>query len=216
MTARTDTPAPATPPARVRRRLDRLATEIFAPWVWVLGLPLAIAWQATHHKIGATLLWGLIVGITGSVIPMIVIVRGAKQGTYDSHHITNREGRLVPFIVCLASVAGGFLALVLTNAPHQMLALSISMFATLVGALIITFGFNWKISIHAAVSSGAAIMLTLDYGPWLWLTWLAVACVNWSRVELKDHTTGQVTAGTALGVILGGLTYWLLATMMGA
>ncbi|QWF83780.1 hypothetical protein [Amycolatopsis sp. CA-230715] len=53
----------------LRRRGARLATEVLAPWVWVLGLPLAVAWQVTGHHVGETLLWGLIVSITGSIIP---------------------------------------------------------------------------------------------------------------------------------------------------
>jgi membrane-associated phospholipid phosphatase len=37
-----------------------------------------------------------------------------------------------------------------------------------------------------------------------------VVLVAWSRVELGDHTTAQVTAGSVLGLVVGGLPYWLL------
>jgi hypothetical protein len=197
------------------RWVARLATEVFAPWVWVLGLPLAIGWHATK-TLGGTLLWGLIVGITGSVIPMVVIIRGARRGKWDSHHVTNREGRVIPFIACIASLGAGIALLVLGGAPRQMIALSLAMFASLVVSIAITFALpvngtrGWKISMHAAVAAGSAVILTIAYGPWFALVSLAVVLVAWSRVELADHTTPQVVAGSVLGVIMGGFPYWLL------
>ncbi|MFE9747588.1 hypothetical protein ACFYOT_22020 [Saccharothrix saharensis] len=210
MTAPTDTTGKS-----VTRRVARLATEVLAPWVWVLGLPLAIGWHATKTVTGA-LLCGLIVGITGSVIPMVVIIRGARRGRWDSHHVTNREGRVIPFIACITSLGGGIAILVLGGAPRQMVALALAMFATLVVSLAITFALpvggvrGWKISMHAAVAAGSAVILTVAYGPWLLLVSIAVVLVAWSRVELGDHTTPQVTAGTVVGLVVGGLPYWLM------
>ncbi|TWP47403.1 hypothetical protein FKR81_32330 [Lentzea tibetensis] len=191
-------------------RIARLATEILAPWVWVLGLPLAIAWSATH-RVGATLLWGLVVGVTGSIIPMIVIVRGAKNGKWDSHHVTNREGRVVPFIACTSSLAGGIAILVLGGSPNEMIVLASTMFATLVVSVVITFGLNFKLSMHAGVAAGAVLILMAAYGPWLVLLSAAVALVAWSRVRLRDHTIAQVLVGALVGVVAGGLPYWWLA-----
>lgn len=217
MTTPTDTTTKPTPRQVARRRVARLLTEVLAPWVWVLGLPLAIGWHATGTATG-TLLWGLLVGITGSIIPMIVIVRGARRGRWDSHHVTNREGRVVPFIACITSLGGGIAILLLGDAPQQMIALALAMFATLAVSIAITFALpgngtrGWKISMHAAVAAGSAAILTIAYGPWLALVGIAAVLVDWSRVELGDHTTAQVTAGTVLGLITGGLPYWLLTT----
>jgi hypothetical protein len=190
-------------------RLARLTTEILAPWVWVLCLPLAVAWQATEH-VGQALLWGLVVGITGSVIPMVVIVRGARQGRWQSHHVTDRAGRLIPFLACITSLGTGGAVLITGNAPHQMIALAASMFATLIAALAITFGMHWKVSMHTAVSAGAVVILMTAYSPWLALLALAVVLIGWSRVSLGDHTTAQVTVGSIVGVLTGGLLYWAL------
>ncbi|MGM1065764.1 hypothetical protein [Saccharothrix sp. Mg75] len=203
----------------LRRRVARLATEVLAPWVWVLALPLLIAWHATGD-VPRTLLWGLVVGITGSVIPMAIIIRGARRGRWESHHVTNREGRVVPFIACTTSLGVGIAALLLGGAPKEMVALSLAMFATLVVSIAITFALpvrgarGWKISMHAAVAAGAAVILAVAYGPWLALVGLAVVLVAWSRVELGDHTTPQVTAGTVVGLLVGGLPYWWLATSL--
>lgn len=194
------------------KRIARGATEVLAPWVWVLTLPFAVA--AATEGLWQTLLWGLVVAMTASVIPMAVIVRGARQGKWDGHHVTNREGRLVPLLVAGASLTAGMVILVLGGAPHQMLALAGSMFASLLVSMAITFGAKWKISLHAAVAFAAVVTLALIYGPWLLLIALPAAFVAWSRVELGDHTTAQVLAGSVMGVVVGGGSFWALNQLL--
>jgi hypothetical protein len=194
-------------------RIARLATEVLAPWVWVLGLPLAIGWHATHH-IGESLLWGLVVGISGSVIPMIVIVRGARRGNWDSHHVNNREGRAIPFIVICSSLAIGIAVLVLGGAPTEMIALGVAMMLMVLASIAITFGAHWKVSMHAAVAVGAVVILVIAYGPWSALLTAAAVLVAWSRVKLRDHTTAQVVVGGIVGVFAGGSAYWVLLTAL--
>jgi hypothetical protein len=191
-------------------RFARLGTELLAPWLWVLGLPLAVAWQATGHRIGATLLWGLLTGVTGSLIPMAVIVRGARKGKWDSHHVTDRATRLIPFAACIGSLGAGFVVLLLGHAPREMIALAASMLASLVFSLVITFGVKFKISIHAAVATGAVADLAVTYSPVLLVLTPLVVWVCWSRVALRDHTAPQVSWGAVLGFVVGGLGYWVL------
>ena len=195
-------------PTLSESRTARIATEVLAPWVWVLGLPLVVAWQVTGHRLVPALMWGLLVGVTGSLIPMAVIVRGARKGKWDSHHVTDRAGRLVPFAVCIASVSAGYVVLIAGDAPHELLALAAAELACLVSALAITFGLKFKISMHATVVAGATVMLINVYGPWAALLFVPVAWVCWSRVELGDHTVAQVGTGVALGVGVGGAAYF--------
>ncbi|MEU5694989.1 hypothetical protein [Actinosynnema sp. NPDC020468] len=189
--------------------LARVATEVLAPWVLVLGLPLLVAWHATS-SVPETLLWGLVVGVTGSVIPMVVIVRGARAGRWDGHHVTNREGRVVPLLTVAASLGVGIAALFLGHAPRAMLALALAMFLSLVVCLAVTFGARWKVSIHAAVAAGALVILALTYGPWVLLGAVLVAWVAWSRVALGDHTAPQVVVGAVMGAVVGGTIFQLL------
>ncbi|AHH94773.1 hypothetical protein GCM10010174_36730 [Kutzneria viridogrisea] len=195
------------PTSTARRVLARLATEVLAPWVWVCALPIAIAWHATQALL-PTVLWGALIALTGSLIPMAIIVRGARGGRWDGHHVTNREGRWVPLLACIASLATGWVLLLVFGAPRELIALTAAMLGTLMISLAITFGARFKISIHAAVSAGAVVMLAIAYGPWLLLAGLLAVLVAWSRVELADHTTAQVLSGAALGVIAGGLVYF--------
>lgn len=191
------------------KRVARGATEVLAPWVWVILLPFAVA--AATESFWKTLLWGFVVALTASVIPMTVIVRGARKGKWDGHHVTNREGRLVPLVAAGASLAAGTVIMVLGDAPRNMLALAGSMFASLIVSMAITFGLKWKISLHAGVAWAAVATMAIVYGPpWLLLA-LPAALVAWSRVELGDHTTAQVLGGTAMGLIVGGGSFWLLS-----
>jgi hypothetical protein len=193
-------------------KVARGATEVLAPWVWVILLPFAVA--AATENLWKTLLWGFVVAVTASVIPMAVIVRGARKGKWDGHHVTNREGRLVPLVTAGASLTAGTVIMVLGGAPSSMLALAGSMFASLIVSMAITFGLKWKISLHAGVAWAAVVTLAIVYGPWLLLIALPAALVAWSRVELGDHTTAQVLAGTAMGVIVGGGSFWLLTLFL--
>jgi len=101
--------------------------------------------------------------------------------------------------------------LLVGHAPYELIALTASMLATLVIGLGITFGARWKISIHAAVAAGAVVILVAAYGPLMWLLSVLVVWVCWSRVELRDHTAGQVIGGSLLGVLVGGFYFALLA-----
>jgi hypothetical protein len=194
------------------KKVARGATEVLAPWVWVILLPFAVA--AATENLWKTLLWGFVVALTASVIPMAVIVRGARKGKWDGHHVTNREGRLVPLVTAGASLAAGTVIMILGSAPASMLALAGSMFASLIVSMAITFGLKWKISLHAGVAWAAVVTLTVVYGPWWLLLALPAALVAWSRVELGDHTTAQVLGGTAMGVVVGGGSFWLLIQLL--
>ncbi|MBE8520201.1 hypothetical protein ILP97_22345 [Amycolatopsis sp. H6(2020)] len=195
-------------------RFARLATEVLAPWVWVLTLPLAVAWAATGHRPLPTLGWGLLISVTGSLVPMAVIVRGARRGKWDGHHVTNRAGRRVPLLVAGVSLGLGFVVLLAGSAPAPLIALAASMLASLLVAVAITFGAKFKISLHAAVASAAVVVLALTYGPWALLLALPAAWVAWSRVALRDHTTPEVLAGLLMGVVVGGGGYWALLTAL--
>ncbi|WP_223874687.1 phosphatase PAP2 family protein [Salinispora oceanensis] len=79
--------------------------------------------------------------------------------------------------------------------------------------LLVTTGINqvWKLSAHAAVSAGSAGVLINVFGPALLVVVPVVALVAWSRVRLRDHTTSQVLAGAAVGVLVAVPTFLVLS-----
>ncbi len=195
MTIRTDTP-PVTGPV-----LARVLSEVFAPWVIVIALSGAVAWRATHAPL-PTVLWGLLIALTSSVLPMGVIVWGARRGRWDGHHVRDRTGRLVPFVTLIV-LSGLCLGLLLVwEAPRMLVALDVAMLAALLVSGVITAW--WKVSMHAAVAAGAVVILAVAYTACMLPLLLVAASVCWSRVRLGDHTVAQVTVGTVLGIVVGG------------
>jgi len=187
-----------------RRSAARVATEVFAPAVVVVAISFLVGLHA-GDSLGAGLLWGLITALFAGVLPFGAILIGVRRGRLTDHHVGVREQRRVPLLIALGSVLVGLAVLALAGAPREMLALVASMFASLVVTMAITHW--WKVSAHAAVASGAAIIATLTLGL-AWLTsFVAVAIVCWSRVELRDHTVRQVLVGTVLGVVVGGSVF---------
>ena len=189
----------------MRNRAARVVTEALSPAVVVILLPISVAWTATGHDTARTLLLALLVATFYSVLPMIFIVRGARAGRWDGHHVRDREHRLVPMLMCLLSALVGLTILLLMRAPRDVLALSWAMIVTLLVCTVITNW--WKVSLHATVAGGAVAMLTLLYGPWLLLLVALVALVCWSRVQLTDHTAIQVVVGALLGPLVGGVVF---------
>jgi membrane-associated phospholipid phosphatase len=184
-------------------RIARVVTEVLAPSVVVTVLPLIVAWQATRAA-GPTLGWGLLVALTSSVLPMAVIVWGARSGRWDGHHVRDREGRLVPFLALIVLSSIGLALLIVLGAPWMLVALDV----TMVSALLVTGAITiwWKVSLHAAVAAGAAVVLVVLHGPAWLLSSLVVAAISWSRVRLGDHTTAQVVGGSVVGAaVVGGL-----------
>jgi hypothetical protein len=190
------------------RRLAKLVTEICSPAVVVVLLPIAVAWHATGHRVAPTLLWGLEVALFSSVLPMAFIIRGARRGKWDGHHVRNREGRLLPLSLALVSTAVGLAILLLGGAPRDVIALDVAMLGSLLVCLVITRW--WKISLHCAVAGGAIATLALLYGPWLLVLVVLLVLIGWSRVELVDHTLAQVLAGSVVGPVVGGALFLLV------
>jgi membrane-associated phospholipid phosphatase len=186
-------------------RLARVVTEVLSPAVIVVALPLAVAWQSTGYDLAPTLGWGLLVAVFYSVIPMVIMVRGARRGRWDGHWVRERERRIVPFLLCLVSTTVGLVIMLVGGAPQAVIALSWSMIATLVVVLAITRW--WKVSVHATVAGGAVATIALLYGPWYLLLIVGVALVAWSRVMVEDHTAAQVVVGALLGPLVGGVVF---------
>jgi hypothetical protein len=191
----------------VSRIVAQVVTEVCSPAVVVLILPLAVAWHATHRP-GPTALWGLVVAVFSSILPTVFIVRGARRGRWDGHHVRNREGRLVPLTLGLVSTVVGLVVLLTAGAPRDLVALDLAMLATLFVCTGITRW--WKVSLHAAVAGGGAATMVLIYGPWWLFLVPVVLLVAWARVRLSDHTIAQAVAGAVIGPVVGGVVFVLV------
>ncbi|WP_260479005.1 hypothetical protein [Kibdelosporangium aridum] len=189
-------------------RLAKIVTEVLSPATIVVLLPFAVAWNATGHKVLATILWSLVVAVFYSVLPMAFIIRGARRGKWDGHWVRERERRFLPLMMCLVSALVGLVILLVWDAPRDVLALAWSMVTVLVVCVIITKW--WKVSLHATVAGGAVATVILIYG-WIMAVLIPlVALVAWARVKVHDHTAAQVVVGSILGPVVGGVVFVLL------
>ncbi|WP_102159465.1 phosphatase PAP2 family protein [Zhihengliuella halotolerans] len=138
-------------------------------------------------------------------IPWVALVAMRWSGHVSDIHVTRREQRWPLLLITLVSILIGLGILTLTAAPAVVVG-EVGLF--LLGLLLVgAVNLFWKLSIHAAVASFAALycLLALPLGPHLAV--LVVALVGWSRVRIAHHTPSQVLAGTVVGVLvsLGGL-----------
>ncbi|GAA4687704.1 hypothetical protein GCM10023347_49190 [Streptomyces chumphonensis] len=203
---RPDDRAPrADAPAAGRRSAARLVTDGFEPKNWIIVLTLLVGWRVDGL---AGVGWGLFGAFFAAVLPVLFIRFGVRRGRWADRHVGVRRQRLLVMVFIIASVTTGTLLMGALGAPPPMIALVAAMVATLVVLLAITVA--WKVSVHAAVSSGSVAILALAYGPWALAASPLVALVGWSRVRLRDHTTGQVLAGSALGALVAAGTFALL------
>jgi membrane-associated phospholipid phosphatase len=188
-----------------RRSVAEWVTYLLEPKNWIIATVVAVGWRAD----GASgLVWGLVAALFAAVLPTLFITRGVARGRWNDRNVGARRPRLIVLGFMLASVTAGLVVLAALGAPPELTWYFGCMLASVAVLAVITT--VWKISIHCAVASGSATILSLMFGPRLMLTYLLVALTAWSRVALKDHTTAQVVAGCVLGAAAAVVTYAII------
>jgi hypothetical protein len=197
------------PPANrsLRRRLERLLTEILAPAPIVAALLVVVAWNSASTTADA-LRWAAVAVLFASVVPFLYVVRGVHRRRLTDHHVRLREQRSIPLAVGVASVLVGLALLAAWGAPPQLVAFVAAMVVGLAVSLLVTL--IWKISIHVAVGAGAVTIMAFVFGPALLALAPLVGASAWARVELADHTPAQVVAGAVLGAAVAATVFTLL------
>ena len=185
-------------------RVARGLTEIGAPWVINIVTSLILG-----TVIGAPG-WGAFVAVCAGVVPMGVILIGMRGSRIGDHHVTKINERHLLIAVLLLVTIGGLVALVVTDAPQQLVGFMAAGLIALAVAAIITSIFRWKVSFHTGVAAGVSVVLAIAISPWWLLGWGFTVLVGWSRVHLGDHTSGQVIVGALLGAITAGLSYAII------
>ncbi|AZZ42400.1 hypothetical protein C0Z11_09035 [Acidipropionibacterium jensenii] len=146
---------------------------------------------------------GLICLVAGPSLTLAVLLR---SGSVSDEQVVRRTERHRLYILILAWIGAGALALTGLGAPRQLLAVAAAMLTGVVLVAITTLA--TKASLHLAVLAGAAVVLCLVWWPAGALCAAAVPLLAWARVDEGRHTRLQVLLGTALGA-LGGASYLL-------
>jgi hypothetical protein len=189
------------------RRLARLITNVFAP-AQVVGVLLIVVALHSTQTVTAAVDWSLLTVGIAVLIPFAYVLRGVRRRHLTDIHVGQREQRSPPLLVAIGSIFVSLALLVVLGAPRELVALVAAMTAGLLATLLVTL--VWKISMHAAVSGGAVVILALVFGPAWLATGVLAGLVGWARVKLADHSIPQVVAGAALGAVVAAVVFTLI------
>jgi hypothetical protein len=196
---------------RFSQRLARITTEVFAPVPMGVIVITFIAWHfapTTGEAIG-----GIAIGVLlGLLVPFGYLLRQVRSGRVTDHHVGSRVQRPHILLVFFFAVLITLVALVSLGSPRELIALIGASIAGLVVALLITL--FWKISIHAGVIAGIVVVFIQLFGWGMLLLIPLVAVVGWARVEVRDHTPAQVTAGALIGATVSGIAFAALMSLL--
>lgn len=183
----------------LRLRLARVFTELLAPSVVGVICPVAVgALSDSDAWRGAGL--GLLGAVFAIGLPYAYISWLIRTGGATDRHVSRREDRPKVLVAVLLCLAAGISVLVFLGAPPLLVWLLVGEVLLVLACLVVSK--FWKISMHSAVAAGTVAALVVVLGPWALLAGAAVVPVSWGRVVLRDHTSGQVTAGAALGAVV--------------
>ncbi|MFE2746135.1 hypothetical protein ACFXKX_17500 [Streptomyces scopuliridis] len=175
------------------------------PRNWMLVLAPLLGW---HDDGWAGVGWGLFAAVFTAVLPTLILRFGERRQYWGDRHVRRRQDRIVAAPGVMASVITGTGLLHGLEAPAEVTSLVMAMLAVLLALLVITF--FWKVSVHSAVASGALVILTSVFGPWMLALTPLVALIGWSRIRLRCHTVGQVTVGALIGAAVSAPVFDLL------
>lgn len=192
-----------------RQAWARRVTYWLEPKNWLIVTVPAIGWHADGR---AGLGWGLLAVLFTAVLPTLFITAGIRRGRWSDRNVGARRPRLIVLAFIGASVAAGFLLLLLLGAPRVLTGYLAFTLASVAGLALVTV--VWKISIHCAVASGSVALLSFTYGPFVLSGFVLVALLGWARVTVRDHSVAQVVAGSVLGAFAAALAYAVLVWLV--
>lgn len=134
------------------------------------------------------------------LIPWAALIWMRLRGRVSDVHVTQRHQRWPILLVTLFSILGGIGVLTAISAPSQMIVEVLFMLAGLliVGAVNLV----WKLSIHAALTTFAALHCLLGLPAGAQVAVAVIALVGWARIRAGHHTPTQVMAGTLTGALV--------------
>jgi len=192
------------------RALDGAAwvlTELFTPAVSVIAISVLCGAYGGDGANGFVL--GVVLGACCGLIPYVTLEVASRRKRISDRHVTEHKDRPWAYMVCLASVAVGLVALVFGGAPSLLIWAAITMAVGLLVAGSVT-AIGPKVSMHAFCLVSLGVLLAHLSSPW-WLLALAVVLplVVWSRLRLGHHSPIEVAWGTVLGALVMGVALLL-------
>lgn len=189
------TQVPSAPP-----RLSQLAY-----WISQVGSP-PLTGAVTAFMIGFTLStppawrWTMFYVTLTILAPCAYIIWLVRAGKAVDFHLPNREQRIRPLLLSLATGVITWLVMYEVQAPRlfQMLA-TVNAVQT---ALFLLITYYWKISLHCTAATILSELAFVIFGASAAPLTMSIPLIAWSRVHLERHTVAQTVAGILLGVVI--------------
>ena len=204
-----------------RRRGYRVANAVSYLLNPLVLPPVAFALLDAHFGArGLEVLWTFAVSaVFFCLVPLLYILGLVRRGRAESLEVRQRERRLGPFLVSVVSyLIGTVLLALVVDGPALPLIVTFAAIFPINTAVLMLITLRWKISIHMS-SLAAFVSVLLFAALTVWrdlpdgieaaLTLATVAplalllpLLMWARVRVGAHTTAQVIAGAAFGLVV--------------
>ncbi len=142
------------------------------------------------------------------LIPSTLVHIYRRYQGWSVLRLFTREGRMLPYIIFIASYLACFHIMNSLHMPHFMS--SIVMAAIVVQIICALINHRWKISTHTAAiggTTGAVIAFSLIFGfnPLWWFCVLLILAgvVGTGRMLLRLHSLGEIVGGYLVGLFAG-------------
>lgn len=149
------------------------------------------------------------------IIPSLFMLYLYRKGKITDIQVSNREERFLPLVLTTILFMSTYYLLKSIGLNKIILLMMIAAISAIIVAFIINIW--WKISMHlvgigglAGVFYGLSYIFQLNITPVITSLLILSGIVGFTRMQLKQHTLGQITAGFALGFTFGYLV--LVAT----
>jgi hypothetical protein len=196
--------APVLIPSSWDERLARLVSDVFCPPTLAAGSILLTAYSLATP---AAWRWALYYLALAVLVPTLYVVWLLRRGEVTDFHLRVREQRIKPMMVMVATVISAWLTMMWGGAPDFLLLMAGAGMALMGVLFVVTL--RWKISGHAAASSGFFTLCWMLMGQAAAPVALLMPVVAWSRVKLRRHTVPQIIAGSLVGpAIFLATLYW--------
>lgn len=143
-------------------------------------------------------------------LPRLTIRFWRHMNGFSLLHLRRQRHRYFPYLVHILYYAFTLHILHRFHLPAYMSGILVA--SLLIQVTCAFVNLRWKISMHCAAAGGVvgalvaySFLFAFDPTTWLCLAILLCGLVGSSRMLLRQHTLGQVLAGTLLG-IAGGVT----------
>jgi membrane-associated phospholipid phosphatase len=194
----------------MKQKIARWTSGLLNPFIVCFISIILVTIHATDSTANA-FKW-MAIALICSIAPVFAFLYlQVKRKKLESIFPEGQSQRKLVYLIATVVAAIGYGVMWYLEAPRL---LQISFLGGLLAVIIfMVINIFWKISLHAAFVSAAAVVLTVVFGAGAVWVFALLPLIGWSRLELKMHTLAQVIAGAALAAFIIVGVYWGLGVV---